>query len=141
MEVQILNYIITAISSIVAFAISKKILWKYVVQASKWLFNFKKDFDKKNVDASKELLLIKDKNNDVYENQIQFLTSQVNTLEGRINFKQEELNKYLDELQQLREKIVELQKQIYDNKLKIAHLESLCCSKLDCESRCKCNVE
>lgn len=141
MEVQAISYIITAISSIIAFIFSRRYLWKYVVQAFEWLFNFKKDFDKKNVDASKEILNIKDKNNDIYENQIEFLTAQVNTLEGRINFKQEELNKYLDELQQLREKIVELQKQIYDNKLKIAHLESLCCGNLECKSRCKCNIE
>lgn len=141
MEYGILSYTITILSSISVFILSKKYLWKYVVQAFQWLFNLKKDFDKKNVDASKEILNIKDRNNDIYENQIEFLTAQVKAFEDRINFKQQELNKYLDELQQLREKIVEMQKQIYNNRLKIAHLESLCCSKLDCESRCKCNVE
>lgn len=85
-------------------------MFKYVIQFFKWLFNIKKDFDRKNVDASQELLTIKDKNNDIYENQIEFLTSQVKAFEERINFKQQELNKYLDELQQLREKIVEMQK-------------------------------
>lgn len=141
METYILNYILTAISSIVAFALSKKYLWKYIINFFKWLLNIKKDFDKKNVDASKELLTIKDKNNDVYENQIQFLTDQIKVFEERINFKQQELNKYLDELQELREKIIQMQKQIYDNRLKIVHLQSLCCSNLECKLRCKCNIE
>lgn len=141
MKVEIINYIITALSSIIAFGLSKKYIWRYVVQAFNWLFNFKKDFDKQNVDASKELLTIKDKNNDVYENQIQFLTDQIKIFEERINNKQQELNKYLDELQELREKIIQMQKQIYDNRLKIVHLQSLCCSNLDCKLRCKCSIE
>lgn len=138
---EIIQLLITAISTIIAFIVGKRYLFKYVIQFFKWLFNIKKDFDRKNVDASQELLTIKDKNNDIYENQIEFLTSQVKAFEERINFKQQELNKYLDELQQLREKIVEMQKQIYNNRLKIAHLESLCCGNLECKSRCKCNIE
>lgn len=98
MEISIVQILITSISAIFAYILSKRYLFKYVVQFFKWLFNIKQEFDKRNVDASKEILNIKDRNNDIYENQIEFLTTQVKAFEERINFKQQELNKYLDEL-------------------------------------------
>lgn len=141
METQVIQYLITSVSAIFAYIISKKYIFKYVIQFFKWLFNIKQEFDKQNVNASKELLEIKDKNNNVYEEQIQFLTQQIQTLEERIEFKQAELNKYLDELAVLRQKIVDMQEKICDNQLHIAELESYCCKNIECKSRCRCNVK
>lgn len=98
MEISIIQVLITSISAIFAYILSKRYLFKYIVKFFKWLLNIKQEFDKRNVDASKEILNIKDRNNDIYENQIEFLTAQVKAFEERINFKQQELNKYLDEL-------------------------------------------
>lgn len=140
MEIQeVIQTIITGITAIFTYIISKKYLFKYIIQFIEWLFNFKKDFDKKNVDASKELLEIKDSSNNVYENQIIFLTEQVKTFEERINFKQNELNKYLDELSELRQKILVLQKDVYNNQVQIAQLKSMYCGNISCQARINCD--
>ena len=74
----------------------------------------------------------------MYENQIEFLTQQVKNFEERITIKQNELNKYLDELQELRQKIVKMQELIFDNQMKIAKLQAMCCAKLECPDRIQC---
>lgn len=133
-----LQIILTAIGGIITYIISKEYIAGYVIQFFKWLFNRKKEKDNNNIDATKELIDIRNDNNEVYENQIEFLTQQVKNFEERITFKQNELNKYLDELQELRQKIVKMQELIFDNQMKIAKLQAMCCAKLECPDRIQC---
>lgn len=137
-NIQILNYIITGFSSVGGFLLAKKYLWEYIVKFFEWLFQVKRNFDEQNVNASKELLEIKEDTNNVYENQIQFLSDQVKSFEDRINFKQAELNKYLDELHILRQKLIDLQKQLYENQVEIAKLKTMYCGNIGCPHRVTC---
>jgi len=129
----------TVVSSVVSWIVSKKYIFPYIKQAFEWIRNYKKEKDKENIDSSKELLEIKDKSNDVYENQLQFCMKQISDLQTVLTLKQSEINDYINQLSDLRNKIVDLQKQLYDSQMKYSKLSSLCCSNKECQFRQSCN--
>jgi chromosome segregation ATPase len=131
--------IVTAISSVGGWIVSKKFVVPYIVKAYEWIRNYKKEQDKENIDSSKELIEIKEQTNNVYENQLEFCMKQIAELQTNLTDKQKELNDYINQLSELRNKIVELQKQLYESQMKYSKLSSLCCSNKECQFRQSCN--
>lgn len=132
---EIWTTLITAGTSITTWILSKEYLFPYIVKAYEWIIGKKREKDKENIDSSKELLEIRDKANDVYENQLEFCMKQIGELQTRLTEKQYELNDYINQLAELRSKIVDMQKQLYESQIKNNKLSSLCCSNLGCKYR------
>lgn len=127
--------LITAGTSVVTWIISKKYLLPYIVKAYEWIIDRKKQKDKTNIDSSKELLEIKDKTNDVYENQLDFCMKQITELQNNLTQKQQELNDYINQLAELRGRIVELQKELYDYQIRNSKLSIMYCGNTECRCR------
>ncbi len=130
--------IATALGSIIAWITSKKFIFPYLVKIYEWLKNRKKEQDKENVDSSKELLDIKEKSNDVYQNQIEFTVNQINKLQTLLTEKQTEINDYINQLSELRTQIVKLQKELSEEQMRSNKLSSLVCCNSDCKCRQTC---
>nr|WP_320038850.1 hypothetical protein [uncultured Bacteroides sp.] len=133
-----LTTISTVAGTIISYIASKKYIFPYIVKAYEWLKNRKKEQDKENIDSSKELLDIKEKSNDVYENQLEFTLSQIDKLQKLLNDKQTEINEYINQLSSLRKQLVELQKELTNEQLKNNKLSSLVCYNSECKCRQIC---
>lgn len=140
-----LTTIATAATSVITWIISKKFILPYLVKAYEWIMDRKRQKYKENIDSSKELLEIKDKSNDVYENQLDFCMKQITELQNNLTQKQQELNDYINQLADLRAKIVELQKELYEYQLKNSKLSAMYCGNIDCKCRVtagsECNIK
>lgn len=127
-----LQTIITAVSTLCAWLISKKWLLPYIVKAWEWLKERKHKQDNDNIDATKELTAIKKESNEVYESQIKFLTTQVEHLEN-------ELLQFQNQLEILRKKILELNQKLFHKSMLIDKLKNLCCKNKHCKMRIYCD--
>lgn len=124
--------IVTAVSTLCAWLISKKWLLPYIVKVWEWLKERKHKQDTSNIDATKELTAIKKESNEVYESQITFLTTQVEHLEN-------ELLQFQNQLELLRKKILELNQKLFHKSMLIDKLKHLCCKNEGCKMRVYCD--
>ena len=115
-----IHTIITAISTLITWLLSKKFLFPQLLKFWQWLKERKKENENHNVNLKKELTDLTDKSNDVYENQITFLMQQVKQLKN-------ELIEYQKQLEQFRSKILELNNNLYHKSLTIGKLRQFCC--------------
>lgn len=129
-----MNTFITIISTVITWLLGKQFLLPQIVRLWNYIKEKKKEQDKSNVDSTKELIEIKQNNNDLYQNQISFLVKQVEYFEN-------ELLNYQSQLELLRKKILELNNQLYSKSLIIGKLRQYCCANEDCKYRIYCSDE
>lgn len=129
------SLILTGIGSIIAYLSAQKWIFPLIVKFWDWLKGEKKDFDKKNVDVSKDLVDFKMNTIEQQERQFQVLLNQITNLE-------EELQKYANQLEEMRTTILRLNSKLYDKSLLIAELQRKSCCVTDCPHRelCKNNL-
>lgn len=89
---------------------------------------------KNDIDTESDLSNLKEKNNDIYENQIEFLMQQVKSLEHQ-------LLDYQQQLDTFRSKILELNSLLTAKALLITQLKQFCCSNTECKCRVVCSSE
>ena len=123
---------VTTLGTILAWFMGKEFFIPHIIKFWNWLTNQKKEFDEKNVDASKEIVDYKNNTNNMYESQIQFLMEQITSLEA-------ELLSYQEQLEKMRKKILELNSQLYNKALVIGKLQQYCCSNEQCKYRQRCD--
>lgn len=123
---------VTTLGTILAWFMGKEFFLPHIMKFWNWLTNQKKEFDKKNVDASQELVTYKNTSNNMYESQIQFLMEQITSLES-------ELLSYQEQLEKMRKKILELNSQLYNKALVIGKLQQYCCANEQCKYRQRCD--
>ena len=123
---------VTTLGTILAWFMGKQFFLPYIIKFWDWITQKKKDFDEKNVDASKEIVDYKNNTNNMYESQIQFLMEQITSLEA-------ELLSYQEQLEKMRKKILELKSQLYNKALVIGKLQQYCCSNEQCKYRQRCD--
>ena len=87
---------------------------------------------KNDIDTESDLSSLKEKNNDIYENQIEFLMQQVKSLEHQ-------LLDYQQQLDTFRSKILELNSHLTAKALIISQLKQYCCSNTECKCRTICS--
>ncbi|MGM9799564.1 MAG: hypothetical protein ACI30M_02625 [Muribaculaceae bacterium] len=87
---------------------------------------------KNDIDTESDLSSLKEKNNDIYENQIEFLMQQVKSLENQ-------LLEYQKQLDTFRSKILELNSHLTAKALIISQLKQFCCSNTECKCRVVCS--
>lgn len=130
------SMILASIGSIIAYLGAQKWIFPLIVKFLDWLKGEKRDFDKKNVDLSKDLVDFKLNTIDQQEKQFQVLLNQITQLE-------EELQKYANELEKMRTTILRLNSKLYDKSLMIAELQRKSCCVENCPHRelCKNNLD
>lgn len=121
----------TAIIGICGWLAGEKFLFPWIVKGWDWIRGKKKEFDDENVDASKEILDIKQQSQEVYESQINFLMNQIDRLEQEINSHQEQLSK-------MRSMVLELNSRLFKKDVLIGKLRELCCANAGCKFRVLC---
>lgn len=121
----------TIIITICGWLAGQKFLLPWLIKGWDWLRGKKKEFDNENVDASKEILDIKQQSQEVYESQINFLMNQIDRLEQEINSHQEQLTK-------MRSMVLELNSRLFKKDVLIGKLRELCCANTDCKFRVFC---
>ena len=126
--------IITAISTLIGWLVSKKYIFPHIFKLWQWLKERRRENENHNVNLKKELTDLNEKSNDVYENQINFLMQQVKQLEN-------ELIEYQKQLEQFRSKILELNNNLYHKSLTIGKLRQYCCKNEECKMRIYCDDE
>lgn len=123
--------ILTTIGTLVTYLIGKNFFIPQLAKLWEWI----KKKNKENVNATRELIEIKQENHELYVQQIQFLNSQVSELEN-------ELLNYIDQLEKLRTKVLELNKKLFEKGLLIAKVHDFICINKQCKARTYCqNVE
>lgn len=130
------SMILASIGSIIAYLGAQKWIFPLIIKFWDWLKGEKRDFDKKNVDVSKDLVDFKINTIDQQEKQFQVLLNQITQLE-------EELQKYANELEKMRTTILRLNSKLYDKSLMIAELQRKSCCVENCPHRelCKNNLD
>ena len=107
----------TIVLTVIGWLASEKFLFPQLIKLWKWIRGVKKEIDKGNVDASKEILNVKEQHAEIYESQINFLMSQVDRLEQEINQHQEQLAK-------MRSMILELNSRLFKKDVIIGKLST-----------------
>lgn len=130
------SVILASIGSIIAYVSAQKWIFPLIGKLWCWIKGEKRDFDKKNFDGSKELVVYKKTVIETQEQQFQVLLNQITALEV-------ELQKYANELQTLRNTILRLNSRLYDKSLLIAELQKNSCCVEGCPHRelCKNNLD
>ena len=123
--------LMTTLGTILVWLLGKEFFIPQLTRLWDFLTKKKKEFDDKNVDASKELVNYKSNANNMYESQIQFLMEQITSLEA-------ELLSYQEQLEKMRKKILELNSQLYNKALVIGKLQQYCCKNESCKYRVAC---
>lgn len=131
-----IDVVLTSVSAIFTYLASKHYFIPWIIKFWDWLKGEKRDFDKKNVDVSKDLVDFKINTIDQQEKQFQVLLNQITQLE-------EELQKYANELEKMRTTILRLNSKLYDKSLLIADLQKKSCCVTNCPHRelCKNNLD
>lgn len=125
------SIIMASIGSIIAYLSAQKWIFPLIVKGWCWLKGEKKEFDRKNVDLSKDLVNYKKDVIETQEQQFQVLLNQITNLE-------EELEKYASQLERMRTTILRLNSKLYDKSLMIAELQKKSCCVESCPHRELC---
>lgn len=123
--------VLTSVGTILAYLASKNYFIPWIIKFWGWLKGEKKEFDKKNVDLSKDLVNYKKDVIETQEQQFQVLLNQITNLE-------EELEKYASQLEKMRTTILRLNSKLYDKSLLIADLQKKSCCVENCPHREMC---
>lgn len=128
--------VLTSVGTMFAYLASKNYFIPWILKLWEWIKGEKKEFDKKNVDLSKDLVNYKKNVIETQEQQFQSLLNQITQLE-------EELQKYANELERMRTTILRLNSKLYDKSLMIADLQKKSCCVENCPHRelCKNNLD
>lgn len=124
----------TIVLTVVGWLASEKFLFPQLVKLWNWVRGIKKEIDEENVDASKEILNVKEQHAEIYESQINFLMNQIDRLEKEINQHQEQLSK-------MRSMVLELNSRLFKKDVIIGKLRELCCANINCKYREYCTDE
>lgn len=123
--------ILYIVGTLVTYITSEKFIIPKLLEFWKWLKDYKKEQDEKNINATNEILNIKKDTIEVTEKQFEVLLNQISRLE-------EELQSYADELQKLRNTILRLNARLYEKSIIITTLQKKCCDRDDCNDRICC---
>lgn len=128
--------VLTSVGTMFAYLASKNYFIPWILKLWEWIKGEKKEFDRKNVDLSKDLVNYKKDVIETQEQQFQVLLNQITQLE-------EELQKYANELEKMRTTILRLNSKLYDKSLMIAELQKKSCCVTNCPHRelCKNNLD
>lgn len=125
------SIILTSIGSVITYLCAQKWIFPLIIKGWDWLKGEKKEFDRKNVDLSKDLVNYKKDVIETQEQQFQVLLNQITNLE-------EELQNYANQLEQMRTTILRLNSKLYDKSLIIAELQKKSCCVDNCPHRELC---
>lgn len=120
--------IFLVLSGVLGWLVSREFLLPQIEK----LFDIIRKKKKNDIDTESDLSSLKEKNNDIYENQIEFLMQQVKSLEHQ-------LLDYQQQLDTFRSKILELNSHLTAKALIISQLKQYCCSNTECKCRVVCS--
>lgn len=123
--------ILYIVGTLVTYITSEKFIIPKLLEFWRWLKDYKKEQDEKNINATNEILNIKKDTIEVTEKQFEVLLNQISRLE-------EELQSYADELQKLRQTILKLNSRLYEKSIIITTLQKKCCEREECNDRICC---
>lgn len=125
---EIINYIITAVGSLLAYIWANRTLIPAILD---WWKEYKEKRKQNNIDSIEEINDYKSNVVDLSEKQFSVLLNQITALET-------ELQQYAEELQKLRTTILRLNAKLYDKSLLITELQKKCCERENCHHRIAC---
>lgn len=128
---EIVNYIGTAVMSVLTWIVGKKWVIPLVVKWYRdWRFN--------QLKYKSDLQGVEQQGNDIYQSQIKFLNDEINTLQNLVKMKSEELKNVYTELSRLRMKLKDLELTYISAKEDLQLFTDNCCMKENCPLRVPC---
>lgn len=127
----IVNYIGTAVMSVLTWIVGKKWLVPLVVKWYRdWRFN--------QLKYKSDLQGVEQQGNDIYQSQIKFLNDEISTLQKLVKMKSEELKNVYTELSRLRTRLKDLELTCINAKEDLQLFTDNCCMKENCPLRVPC---
>lgn len=128
---EIVNYIGTAVMSVLTWIVGKKWVIPLVVKWYRdWRFN--------QLKYKSDLQGVEQQGNDIYQSQIKFLNDEINTLQNMVKMKSHELKDVYTELSRLRTRLKDLELTCINAKEDLQLFTDNCCMKENCPLRVPC---